>query len=204
MIEINLLEQKKPFKLPVIMGVDLAAINYKGILIAILITYLPDWFLYPAWEEELQAISKEKEVLNEKLQKLEADVRGNDAVKKQLELFNNQIAKLKERSTQVEQIIKQRTNPNKILERVARNIPEDMWLTELAVDGERKVSIQWMSTSYKSIGNFIILLNESLFFGKSLTLSDSKTEEDKDEGQGKRIEIFTIQGRVESYDPLQQ
>ncbi len=204
MIEINLLEQKKPFKLPVIMGVDLAAINYKGILIAILITYLPDWFLYPAWEEELQAISKEKEVLNEKLQKLEADVRGNDAVKKQLELFNNQIAKLKERSTQVEQIIKQRTNPNKILERVARNIPEDMWLTELAVDGERKVSIQGMSTSYKSIGNFIILLNESLFFGKSLTLSDSKTEEDKDEGQGKRIEIFTIQGRVESYDPLQQ
>ena len=204
MIEINLLEQKKPFKLPVIMGVDLAAINYKGILVAILITYLPDWFLYPAWEEELQAISKEKEVLNEKLQKLEADVKGNDSIKKQLDLFNNQIAKLKERSTQVEQIIKQRTNPNKILERIARNIPEDMWLTELFIDGERKVNIQGMSTSYKSIGNFIILLNESLFFGKSLTLSDSKTEEDKDEGAGKRVEIFTVQGRVESYDPLQQ
>ncbi|KKQ78894.1 MAG: hypothetical protein UT01_C0057G0007 [Candidatus Daviesbacteria bacterium GW2011_GWA1_38_7] len=121
-----------------------------------------------------------------------------------MDLFNNQVAKLKERSTQVEQIIKQRTNPNKILERVARNIPEDMWLTELFVDGDRKVSIHGMSTSYKSIGNFIILLNESLFFGKSLTLSDSKTEEDKDEGAGKRIEVFTIQGRVESYDPLQQ
>ncbi|OFZ14348.1 MAG: hypothetical protein A2X86_05750 [Bdellovibrionales bacterium GWA2_49_15] len=204
MIEINLLEQKKPFKLPVIMGVDLAAVNYKAILLAFLLSYVPDWFLYPVWEEELQSVAKEKEILNEKLQKLEADVRGNDVVKKQLDLFNNQVAKLKERSTQVEQIIKQRTNPNKILERVARNIPEDMWLTELFVDGDRKVSIHGMSTSYKSIGNFIILLNESLFFGKSLTLSDSKTEEDKDEGAGKRIEVFTIQGRVESYDPLQQ
>jgi len=204
MIEINLIEQKKPFKLPTVAGVDLSKVNFKIIAIAYLLTYIPDYTIYTSWQEELVSIDQEKEVLRAKLSKLEEEVRGNDIVKKQLEQFNNQVSKLKERSSQVEQIIKARTNPNKILERVARNIPEDMWLQEISIDNEKKITIQGFSTSYKSIGNFIILLNESLFFGKSLTLADSKTNEDGDAGAGKRVEVFTIQGRVDSFDPLQQ
>jgi len=204
MIEINLLEQKKPFKMPVVLGVDLATINYKLLLLAIVINYVPDMLIYPKWEEGVTEINQEIEALNANYAKLQAEVKGNESVKKQLEAFNGQVSKLKERSEQVDKIIKQRTNPNKLYERIARNIPDDMWLTDITVQPDKKIAINGMSTSYKSIGNFIILLNESLFFGKSLTLADSKTENDPDSKLGKRVEVFSIQGMIESFDPQQQ
>ena len=54
MIEINLLEQKKPFKLPVILGLDLASINYKALLLTGVIYFLPEPLLYNDWGNEIQ------------------------------------------------------------------------------------------------------------------------------------------------------
>ena len=203
MIEINLLEQKKPFKLPIVLGVDLALINYKLLFLAIVLSYAPDFTIVPIWNEEIANLNSQIGALNQELAKIQADIKGNEKIKQQLELFNAQVERLKERSEQVKKIIDTRTNPRKILERVARNIPDDMWLEEIGITADKQVLITGMSTSIKDIGNFITSANESSFFGKSLTIQDTAPSDDPDY-PGKRVEKFKISGLIEAYDPWQQ
>ena len=47
-------------------------------------------------------------------------------------------------------------------------------------------------------------LNESPYFGRTLQLSDSKTEEEIYQGETFRVEKFSIKGKVEVFDPFTQ
>jgi len=207
MIEINLIEQKKHFKLPTVLGIDFAELNIKYLVVAVIIMYLPDLFLPDFYAEQLSVVNNNLNNINQKISKINKEIRSNDDVKKKLESFNQQVEKLKKRSQQVDQIIKTRTNPKKILERLARDIPEDVWLDRIEIKQDKSIIIEGGATSYKSIGNFISLANESTFFGKSLTLAKSSTKK-LDETKTKektndqaRIEAFTIEGKIETYDP---
>ena len=51
---------------------------------------------------------------------------------------------------------------------------------------------------------FIVNLNESPYFGRTLQLSDSKTEEEIYQGETFRVEKFSIKGKVEVFDPFTQ
>ncbi len=201
MIEINLLGQKKPFTVPLILGVDLSKINWKLIVIAIVFNQLPDFLIYPEWNNELKIKQGKISEFRKKLTALEKEVKSHSGVRKKLEAFNRQVRRLNERSTQVQKIIQERTNPASLLEKIARVIPGDLWLTALEIKNDNKINLFGQSTSYKSIGNFITSTNESAFFGRSLNLTDSKTVEDATQGKGKRVENFSIAGNITSFDP---
>ena len=201
MIEINLLGQKKPFTVPLIMGIDLTKINCKLIIIAIIFNQLPDFLVYPEWADEIKVKQGKLSEFRKKLTALEKEVKSHSDVRKKLEAFNRQVRRLNDRSTQVQKIIQERTNPASLLEKIARVIPGDLWLTALEIKNDKKINLFGQSTSYKSIGNFITSSNESAFFGRSLNLTDSKTVEDTGQGKGKRVENFSIAGNITSFDP---
>ena len=52
MIELNLLEKKKPLVLPVVLGIDLNKIDIKMLGIAIVIYYLPSIVISSLYEEK--------------------------------------------------------------------------------------------------------------------------------------------------------
>ncbi len=135
-------------------------------------------------------------------QNLKKDIGKNSNIEEQLEAFNRQIEKLKERSVQVEKIIDEKTNPLRLLERIARSIPEDLWLSFLEITEEKEISLSGYSNSYKSIGEFIQIANETPFFDKTLILSESKPEEITREGKKMRIETFKIKGTIQTYEPF--
>lgn len=201
MIEINLLGQKKPFTVPLVMGVDLTKINWKLIIVAIIFNQLPDFLIYPEWTDEIKVKQGKLSEFRKKLTALEKEVKSHSDVRKKLEAFNRQVKRLNDRSTQVQKIIQERTNPASLLEKIARVIPGDLWLTALEIKNDKKINLFGQSTSYKSIGNFITSSNESAFFGRSLNLTDSKTVEDTAQGKGKRVENFSIAGNITSFDP---
>ena len=62
------------------------------------------------------------------------------------------------------QIVNLRSNPRKLLERLARNTPTDLWFEYLKIDGDKKIQILGSAFSYKDIGDFIISANESLTY----------------------------------------
>lgn len=202
MIEINLLKKKKGIQLPVVLGVDLNLINWKVIGLAYALTYAPDWLLKPELDKEMKVVDDQIAILNKKNSKLKKEVGGNTNVEEQLEAFNRQVQKLKKRSSQVEKIIQDKTNPRKVLERVARDIPQDLWLTSLSITNDRTIEIKGAAESYKSIGDFIISANDSQFFGKSLILTGSNTETIEKDGVERRVEKFDIKGNVSAFEPF--
>ena len=88
MIKINLIEQKKPFKMPIVLGVDLSIMNLRLIIAAIVVSYMPEIFLYPDWQE--QRANKESKIksLNVRLRKIKRKIRKNSKAKLELEAFN--------------------------------------------------------------------------------------------------------------------
>jgi hypothetical protein len=202
MIEINLIKKKKSFELPTVIGINLNQINYKILIVAFVTTSIPDSFILP----ELKKIQSEVETVlsdkRSKLTKLNAKVSKSKDLEGQLNAFNKQIEKLKQRSTQVEKIITLKTNPLKLLEKVARSMPENLWLGHLEINKEDKIIISGFSTTYKSIGKFIESINATPFFGKSLILDEQETLENKTKTGTSRLEKFEIKGDVQTYEPF--
>lgn len=203
MIEINLLNKKKGIELPVVLGIDLNQVNWKLLAVAYALTYTPDWFMKPEFEKEKQVVEAEIKILQDSLKKLKQDLGKNTNVEEQLEAFNRQVQKLKRRSSQVEKILQDKSNPRKVLERVARDIPADMWFKDVLISETRTIEINGASESYKSIGDFIISANDSQFFGKSLILTGSSTVTEKmPDGSERRVEQFNIKGNISAYEPF--
>lgn len=202
MIEINLLEKKKSFKAPVVLGIDFAKLPWKSMIASYLIATYPLDYIKEAFTQIQSEKNQEVIQLRNKLGKLKRDLRKSRGVKEQLQAFNRQIEKLKERSDQVDKIISLKTNPRYLLEKVARSTPEDLWFDEMEINDKDEITIKGASESYKSIGVFIAKANDSAYFGKTLQLKDSKTEEIKERNLTLRQENFTVQGKVTVYDPF--
>ena len=116
-----------------------------------------------------------------------------------LDAFDKQVESLKQRTGQVEKVINMKNNPKMLLERLARDVPEDVWFETLKISADSKITINGSSSSYKSIGTFITSSNDAAFFGKTLGLISSDTKSIKLDGQQVRIENFKVEGKVLDY-----
>ena len=188
MIKINLIEQKKPFKMPVVLGVDLSTINIRLIVAAVIVSYLPGIFLYPDWEEKKILNENKIKSLNIRLRKIKRKIRKNSKAKLELEAFNLQVEKLKQRRNYVTQIVNLRSNPKKLL-----------WFEYLKISSDKKIIISGSAFSYKDIGDFIISANDSQFFGKTLSLTDSETKKENIQGSLINLEKYKIEGQVQNF-----
>ncbi|MCF8058195.1 MAG: PilN domain-containing protein [Bacteriovoracaceae bacterium] len=202
MIEINLLEKKNKFKAPVVLGIDFAKLPWKSLIASYLVATYPLEFAKEHFQSQLNLKNAEVLQLRNQLKKIRLDLKKNQGIKDQLSAFNQQIDKLKERSAQVDKIIELKSNPRYLLEKIARSTPEGLWFTELNINDKDEILIKGASESYQSIGGFIASVNESAFFGKTLQLKDSKTEEETVKGVNFRQESFVIQGEIKIYDPF--
>ena len=198
MIEINLLEEKQQFRLPVVMGMDLNEINFKAVIAGVIIMSVLEFYHTQYWEKKITESNQILATTTTKLNTLNKEVQGNETIKMKLDAYNLQVDKLKERSKQVEQIINARTNPKQILEKIARSIPEDIWLKTLKIDKDSKILIEGSAGTYTSIGEFVQRANESTYFGKTLSLVSSKTEQESSDNEN-RIENFNLQGTIMVY-----
>ncbi len=206
MIEINLIQRKKKRQTTVVAGIDLSKLNLKMLVVAFVLyfaqdSYLPDYFsgLQNEVDTQIQTLNAEKSKIRRELKK-------HENIKEKLKLYERRRRELKRRSSYVDQILKTRTNPRKVLERLARSVPDDMWFESIMINPQKEILIKGKAEAYKSIGDFLTMANESAFFGKSLTLSDAgtKSEDEVLYGKKKRIEVFEVKGKIETFDPFQQ
>ncbi len=193
MLRVNLYVGKKPFKMPVIAGVDTGAISFKGLALAWLISFAPDFVFKEEWQQEMDSTTTINKQLQLKLKKLQKEERGYGQIQAEIEELKKQEKRLARRLGQVKILIKQKINPMKVLLYFAKNIPEDVWLENLNMTGS-KISVKGRSSSYKSIGVLIENLKSSVFFDATLKLQKSETITDP--VTSKRIESFELTGRV--------
>jgi len=196
MIKINLIEQKKPLKIPVVMGIDVTKINFKWLIFAFIIYKLPPNFVFPRFETAQKALQESIVEVNSKNRKLIKKLKDNKDLQKKIGETEKKIRELKIKTKQIENILKVKTNPMPALERVAKDIPSDLWLVSLSLNDSSNFSMTGFSYSFRSISNFISLANDSKFFNRSLGVSGSKTLVETYKGEKRRVESFAIVGRM--------
>lgn len=200
MIELNLLEKKQPVVLPTVLGIDLNNLNLKMLGVALIIYYLPGVVVSNVYNERTISAEEALAVLSSQNIKLKNELTKDANIKSQVDAYKSQVGKLQSRSTQVDEILKTRTNPKKILEKVARSIPEDVWFTRMAINEKNEITVEGGSYTPRAVGEFITNINDSPYFGGSITPVRQENKKDTLDGNMTNYELFELKGRIINYD----
>ena len=200
MIELNLLEKKQPVVLPTILGIDLNNLNLKMLGVALVIYYLPSVVVTTIYEDRTLEADEALASLTTQSNKLKAELEKDANIKNQVDAYKSQVSKLQSRSTQVDEILKTRTNPKKILEKVARSIPEDVWFNRMIINDKNEISIEGGSYTPRAVGEFITNINDSPYFGGSITPVRQENKKENLDGVSTNYELFELKGRIINYD----
>lgn len=174
MIKINLSTVKKPMDLANVGGFDLSKINVKWVVLAIVFLYIPDFFVVDKLTEIRDARDQELQALIAQKNKVTKEVSELKNFDKQIEMLKRREEELASKLEVVKSILSTKKNPWNILVYVAKNIPPEIWLTEIKYEGD-KLQIKGRSSDYQSQGIFLENLKKSIFFDKNITYQKSDT-----------------------------
>jgi Tfp pilus assembly protein PilN len=200
MIELNLLEKKQPFVIPSILGMDFNVLNFKMLFLALVIYYSPSFVVDQVFSEKITSAQANIDKLTADNNKLKGEVGKEGDVKSQYQAYQEQVKRLQSRSTQVDEILKARTNPKKVLEKIARSIPEDVWFTELTINDSNVIGIKGGSYTPRAVGEFITTVNDSPYFGGSITPTKQENKIENLDGSATTFELFELTGKIINYD----
>jgi type IV pilus assembly protein PilN len=189
MIRINLLGQIRPkaSRRPVDTGAALPVLFVgAGLVLGVLVL----GFLFYSWQQQLNAE-------NNKIKTLQAQKADLESIKQQVESFDKQKQVLQQRVSTIEQLQRDRTGGQDLLDMVANTVSrtENLWLTTMTRKGTN-LSIEGSSASVNAVANFITALKRSGYFQK-VEIKETK-QDDKNTG----VQTFVFQLSAEITPPL--
>ena len=192
MIRINLLGQIRPktARRPVDTGAAMPVV-FIGIGVALGVIVLG--FFYYTWQNQL---NKE----NADIKRLTAQKTDLEQTKQQVEAFEKQKAVLQQRVSTIEQLQRDRTGGQELLDMVANTVSrtENLWLTDMSRRGTT-LSMDGASASINSVANFITALKRSGYFQK---VEIKETKQD-DKAAGLQTFVFQISAEISPPQPAQ-
>ena len=188
MIRINLLGQIRPkaARRPVDTGAALPGVFIgAGLVLGALVL----GFFYYTWSNQL---AKE----NAEIKRLQAQKTDLEQTKQQVEAFEKQKQILQQRVATIEQLQRDRTGGQELLDMVANTVSrtENLWLTEMTRKGNT-LSFEGASASVNSVANFITALKRSGYFQK-VEIKETKQDE-----KTQAIQTFVFQMTAEIAPP---
>lgn len=190
MIRINLLGQTRPkaARRPVDTG---AAMPLVFIGAGVLLGGLFLFYFYHSWQTQLNEE-------NGRIKQLTAQKTELEQIKLQVEAFEKQKQVLQQRVGTIEQLQKDRTGGQELLDQVANTVSraENLWLTSMTKKGTA-VTFQGAAASINSVANFITALKRSGYFQK-VEIKESKQDE---RNTAVQTFVFTINAEIGSSGP---
>lgn len=188
MIRINLLGQIRPkaARRPVDTGAALPVVFIgAGLGLGALVL----GFFYFTWQNQL---NKE----NAEIKKLQAQKTDLEQTKQQVEAFEKQKIVLQQRVSTIEQLQRDRTGGQELLDMVANTVSrtENLWLTDMTRKGSA-LSMEGSSASINAVANFITALKRSGYFQKV------EFKETKQDDRNVAVQSFTFQISAEITPP---
>ena len=146
-------------------------------------------FFYFTWQRQL-----DKE--NAEIKRLTAQKTELEQTKQQVELFEKQKDLLQRRVSTIEQLQRDRTVGQELLDMVANTVSrtENLWLTEMVRKGT-VLSMEGTSASVNSVANFITALKRSGYFQKV------EIKEAKQDDKNTAVQSFAFQISAEITPP---
>ena len=169
MIRINLLGQIRPkaARRPVDTGAALPGVFIgAGLVLGALVL----GFFYYTWQKQLDRENAE-------IKRLTAQKTELEQTKQQVEAFEKQKVVLQQRVSTIEQLQRDRTGGQELLDMVANTVSrtENLWLTEMVRKGTT-LSMEGTSASVNAVANFITALKRSGYFQK-VEIKETKQDE---------------------------
>src|SRR6202047_1329163 len=169
MIRINLLAQSRPkaARRPVDTGAAMPVVFVgAGAALGILVLFL----LYLSWQKQLNDE-------NTRIKQLQAQKADLEQIKHQVDTFEAQKRVLSQRVQTIEQLQRDRTGGQELLDEVASTVSrtENLWLIDMTRKGN-SLSINGASASVNSVANFITALKRSGYFQK-VEIKETKQDE---------------------------
>jgi len=188
MIRINLLGQIRPkaSRRPVDTGAALPVLFIgAGLVLGVLVL----GFLFYSWQQQLNTE-------NNKIKTLQAQKTDLENIKQQVEAFDKQKQVLQQRVSTIEQLQRDRTGGQDLLDMVANTVSrtENLWLTTMTRKGTN-LSIEGASASVNAVANFITALKRSGYFQKV------EIKETKQDIANSAVQTFTFQLSAEITPP---
>lgn len=196
MIKINLSTSKKPVDLSNVGGFDFTKLKYKAFAIALVLVYLPDFLIYPGWEEDKVNLHTELNTKQQDLKRLKNKIAETSALEKQIRELKAQEESLGQKLLAVKQAISEKRNPAPLLLYIAKNVPPELWIKSLSLVNEELV-IRGESLDYTSIGNFVTNLKSSVFIKEANISSTSSSVRESDK---RRIESFEARFTIGKFE----
>ena len=198
MIEINLSTLKKPLDLANVGGFDLSKLNVKLVVLAIIFLYIPDFFLIDSLEESRVAADEELQSMVLEKNKLTKRVNALKEFDKQVQQLKRREQQLTEKLDVVKNILTTKRNPWNILVYIAKNIPPEIWLTQIEFR-EDELTFKGLSQDYANQGVFLENLKKSIFFDKSITYSKIPSTSTAADAE-KSMAPFEIKARITRFE----
>jgi type IV pilus assembly protein PilN len=188
MIRINLLGQIRPKaqRRPVDTGAALPVVFIgAGLVLGVLVL----GFLFYSWQRQLSAE-------NTRIKSLQAQKTELEGIKQQVEAFDKQKQVLQQRVSTIEQLQRDRTGGQDLLDMVANTVSrtENLWLTTMTRKGTN-LSIEGSSASVNAVANFITALKRSGYFQKV------EIKETKQDDKNLAVQTFNFQLSAEITPP---
>jgi type IV pilus assembly protein PilN len=188
MIRINLLGQARPKagRRPVDTGAAMPVVFIgAGAALGIVALFL----LYMSWQKQLNDE-------NSRIKTLQAQKADLMQIKQQVDTFEAQKKVLTQRVQTIEQLQRDRTGGQELLDEIANTVSrtENLWLTTMTRKGNT-LAIEGSSASINSVANFITALKRSGYFQK-VEIKESKQDE-----KATGIQTFTFQLSAEISPP---
>lgn len=190
MIRINLLGQARPkaTRRPVDTGAALPLVFIgAGVLLGGLVLF----YFYHSWQTQLDGEKK-------RIQQLQAQKTDLENIKQQVEAFDKQKVVLQQRVNTIEQLQRDRTGGQELLDQVANTVSraENLWLLSMSKKGT-SVTMDGAAASLNSVANFITALKRSGYFQK-VEIKDSRQDEKNTNVQ---TFLFTINAEITPSNP---
>jgi Tfp pilus assembly protein PilN len=188
MIRINLLGQTRPkaARRPVDTGAAMPVV-FIGVGAALGVVVL--FLLYLSWQKQLNDE-------NTQIKQLQAQKADLEQIKQQVDTFEAQKKILTQRVQTIEQLQRDRTGGQELLDEIASTVSrtENLWLIDMTRKGNT-LSINGASASVNSVANFITALKRSGYFQK-VEIKETKQDE-----KGTGIQTFLFQLSAEITPP---
>jgi Tfp pilus assembly protein PilN len=193
MIRINLLGQLRPkaARRPVDTGAAMPLVFIgAGLLLGALFLF----YFYHSWQAQLS----QQTTLIKQLQAQKTEL---EQIKLQVEAFEKQKQTLQQRVGTIEQLQRDRTGGQELLDEVANTVSraENLWLTSMTKKGSA-VTFEGAAASINSVANFITALKRSGYFQK-IEIKDTKQD---DKNTGVQTFLFTINAEITPTGPNAQ
>jgi Tfp pilus assembly protein PilN len=190
MIRINLLGQTRPkaTRRPVDTGAALPLVFIgAGVLLGGLVLF----YFYHSWQTQLDGEKK-------RIQQLQAQKTDLENIKQQVEAFDKQKVVLQQRVNTIEQLQRDRTGGQELLDQVANTVSraENLWLLSMSKKGTA-LTMDGAAASLNSVANFITALKRSGYFQK-VEIKDSKQD---DRNTAVQTFLFTITAEISPAAP---